>query len=177
MAQEVKKLTDAKIKALLNEGKPGLTNDGGGLYLRIGRGGTASWVHKHERGGKVRELGLGSYPAVPLAAVRGKAAELRQQIAAGDAPLSKREQVKNGAKGGLSLEEVAKQYIRVHETSWKNPVHRQQWHTPCATMYSRSSAAAPSSRSMWRTYSGCLIRFGTQSPNRHPESGGGWSPS
>ena len=47
--------------------KPGRHGDGNGLYLHVAPSGTKSWVQRIVIGGRRRDLGLGSYPAVSLA--------------------------------------------------------------------------------------------------------------
>ena len=52
---------------------PGYIHDGGGLYLQVARAGSRSWVFRFSLGGKRREMGLGPYPGVSLAAARKSA--------------------------------------------------------------------------------------------------------
>ena len=58
------KLTAARVKTLT---KPGVHNDGDGLYVRVAYTGAKSWAFRATIDGKRRELGLGPYPTVPLA--------------------------------------------------------------------------------------------------------------
>jgi len=128
MARTTDKLTDAKVKALLKAAQPGIVNDGGGLYLRVGSSGGASWILKYHRDRRAREMGLGSYPAVTLAMARQKASDLRQQVAAGSDPIAtKREAKAEAERAATTLEQVAAQYIKSHESSWTNATHRRQW--------------------------------------------------
>ena len=54
-------------------------SDGGNLYLRK-KGQRASWVFRYKLKGRVKELGLGSYPSRSLSEARKVAAELRPQL-------------------------------------------------------------------------------------------------
>ena len=54
-------------------------SDGGNLYLRK-KGQRASWVFRYKLKGRVKELGLGSYPSRSLSDARKVAAELRTQL-------------------------------------------------------------------------------------------------
>ena len=54
-------------------------SDGGNLYLRK-KGQRASWVFRYKLRGRVKELGLGSYPSRSLSEARKVAAELRTQL-------------------------------------------------------------------------------------------------
>lgn len=67
MARSLNKLSDASAKATR---KPGRHSDGGGLYLYVSPSGSKSWAFVWTRGGNKREMGLGPYPAVPLAKAR-----------------------------------------------------------------------------------------------------------
>ncbi len=56
MAHKLNRLTS---RAVATASKPGLYADGGGLYLRVGRGGAKSWCLRYMLEGKAREMGLG----------------------------------------------------------------------------------------------------------------------
>src|SRR5215472_13902162 len=58
---------------------PGVLHDGGGLYLRVSRTGSKSWVFRFQLDGKRRDMGLGPYPEISLAEARTKASEHRKQ--------------------------------------------------------------------------------------------------
>jgi hypothetical protein len=60
--------------------KTGMHADGGGLYLQLSRFVTKSWIFRYMLDGRRREMGLGPFPAVSLAAAREKAAECRNMI-------------------------------------------------------------------------------------------------
>lgn len=67
--------------------EPGMHADGAGLYLKIGSGGTKSWVFRYMLAGKPRYLGLGSVTTVSLARARGLASQSRQEIQEGLDPI------------------------------------------------------------------------------------------
>ena len=54
---------------------PGKYEDGGGLRLVVSKAGAKKWVLRFTIDGKRREMGLGSFPDVTLAAARNKASE------------------------------------------------------------------------------------------------------
>jgi hypothetical protein len=60
MARTINRLSHRKVETLK---KPGMHNDGGGLYLQIteGSGGTPrkSWLFRYAVGGRERQMGLG----------------------------------------------------------------------------------------------------------------------
>ena len=68
------KLTDRTIRAL---GEAGRYADGGGLYLQVQPGGSKTFVFIRQANERRNLAGLGSYPAVSLAAARSKAALIR----------------------------------------------------------------------------------------------------
>lgn len=127
MARSINKLTAREVASLK---KPGRHSDGGGLYLRVTTTGSRSWVFMVSEAGKRQEIGLGSVTAVPLAAARRLAAELREANASGRdlrsvllPPVTEQIAVPTVPTFGT----FADSYITSVEDGWKNPVHRQQW--------------------------------------------------
>ena len=57
------RLSDKAVKA---KKKPGRYSDSGGLYLHITKLGYKSWEYRFRIRGKLRTMGLGSYPKVSL---------------------------------------------------------------------------------------------------------------
>ena len=56
MSRHSNRLTIAKARSL---NKPGRHSDGSGLYLRVRKSGSKSWIFQHGKNGKYREIGLG----------------------------------------------------------------------------------------------------------------------
>src|SRR5205085_5526519 len=67
VAQTIGRLSSTKIASLR---APGYFADGGNLYLRIAPGGTPGWIFRFTVAGRTRDMGLGSYPEIGLAAAR-----------------------------------------------------------------------------------------------------------
>lgn len=61
--------------------------DGDGLYLQVTTGEAKSWIYRFALAGRRREMGLGPYPAVTLAAARLVASEARALAQAGKDPI------------------------------------------------------------------------------------------
>jgi hypothetical protein len=58
---EASSMAIAKFTALKVEKttRPGLYNDGGGLYLRVAPGGSKGWIFRYRINGRTRDMGLG----------------------------------------------------------------------------------------------------------------------
>ena len=67
--------------------KPGLYGDGGTLYLRVGPGGSKSWVQRITVNGKRRDIGLGGCSVVTLQEAREQAIDNRRRVFRGVDPL------------------------------------------------------------------------------------------
>ena len=59
-------LSDKQIKAMKPVGKDTAIADGGGLYLRLSKHGTKTFLFRSRIGGKARYQTLGEYPSVSL---------------------------------------------------------------------------------------------------------------
>lgn len=76
--------------------------------------------------GRQREMGLGSFPTVPLAEAREKARVQRARVGEGADPIAMRRAALSAAAAERSSQqtfaEVSAQYIAQHEKSWKRDV-------------------------------------------------------
>jgi integrase len=138
MPRTLNKLTDVKISQ--KRLKAGRHSDGGGLYLNVTPTGSKSWVFMWVVGGKRREMGLGPYPAVSLAAARRKAEECRAAIAEGRDPLAERRKSEEPTFSGC-----VDQFLSAMEGRWTNAKHRQQWRNTL-TSYCRPILGKPVSQ-------------------------------
>lgn len=120
MARTINRLTPSSIKTL----SAGLHPDGGGLYLRVDASGSKRWVYLFQWRGRRKEMGLGSFVAVPLAAARKTAAAARQLVAEGFNPIEERRAARTS---GMTFGEFADQYVTDQEPSWKSAKHVSQW--------------------------------------------------
>ena len=120
----LKPITISKIR------KPGRYADGGGLYLEVGATGARKWLFFYKRNGKRREMGLGSFHAVPLAAARAKAAAAREALAGGSDPIAKRRDEEDEAKrsaGVPTFGALADALLPELKAEWRNDKHKAQW--------------------------------------------------
>ncbi len=111
--------------------KPGLHNDGNGLYLAVSPKGAKSWVYRYRWEGKLRDMGLGSYPVVSLAKAREAATAQRTLFHAGIDPIEHRRQI-DAAKLAVkdpkrTFGPFAESLITDLESQWRNAKHRAQW--------------------------------------------------
>jgi integrase len=126
----IAKLSPRKVET---ETKPGLLADGGNLYLQITATGAKTWIFRYTSPvtRKVRDMGLGAFPTIALAAARRKAEATRQICAAGIDPIEQRKA--NDAATALAaakvvtFEECSAAYIKAHKAGWRNAKHGAQW--------------------------------------------------
>lgn len=123
-AHSIHKMSDKTIKS---KSKAGRYADGGGLYLNVKETGSKSWVFMWVLNRKRKLIGLGSYPDVCLALARSRATECRQILVDGLDPKEERDKEAIELAGMPTFEACAKQYIEIHEPTWSNPKHKQQW--------------------------------------------------
>lgn len=130
--------------------------DGGGLYLRVQKGGARSWLFRNIVAGKVRDTGLGPAAgagALSLAEARAQARELASQAAKGE-PVEgrhmKARKVAAHAQAAVLAEktfkEIAEAFINRKEGGWRNDKHRQQWRNTLATYAYPHFGAMPVSK-------------------------------
>lgn len=138
MARALHKLTDRQCEQ--KREKRGRLADGGGLYLSHTAAGAKSWVFVWQRGGKFREMGLGSYPLISLKRARELAHEVRQILAEGGDPIAAR---KEDAAKVVTFGDVADSFIESMESGWDNPKHRAQWRMTLGDTYCKALRARP----------------------------------
>ena len=129
MPKVAKELAPLVVKRLT---KPGLHAVGGvpGLHLQI-KNGSRAWILRTVIGDKRRDVGLGAFPAVPLAEAREKARATRAKIEEGIDPIEARKEVKSllaaAQARAMTFDEASKRFIEAKAAEWKNPKHRYQW--------------------------------------------------
>jgi hypothetical protein len=138
MARAIHKLSDIAVKSAK---KAGRHSDGGGLYLRISPTGSKTWGFMWNRDKKRREIGLGSYPAVPLAAARKVAARYREIVAGSGDPTVERDR-----EAEPIFAEVVEKYLAAMQGQWSNEKHRYQWGQTLGPSYCNAIADKPVSQ-------------------------------
>ena len=113
------------LKNIRSITKPGMHGDGGGLYLKVTKSGTKSWIYRFQLSGKRREMGLGAADVFGLARARQLAAECREKVANGKDPIELRDvEVETVVP---TFRELAADHIRQNESGWSNEKHAKQW--------------------------------------------------
>jgi integrase len=136
MPKVVKALADLAVRRLKSQG---LYTVGGvtGLKLQVSSTGARSWILRVTIAGKVRDIGLGSYPLVTLKSAREHASLLHESILRGEDPIAMKK--KSAAKlvkeraGMRTFDEVTALYIESAEAGWSNKKSRQQWENTIST--------------------------------------------
>lgn len=114
------KLTATGVKAAKGPGRYG---DGQGLFLILGKGGSASWIVRLQKNGRRRDIGLGSAAKVSLSRARQLAVEVRSQVEAGIDPVMERRK----ALGIPTFSQAAECVFDANRGRWSNEKHLWQW--------------------------------------------------
>lgn len=127
VAKELGALAVSRLKV------PGWHAVGGvaGLGLQVTPTGARSWSLRTLIAGKRREIGLGGFPTVQLAAARDKARQTREMISQGIDPVLAKKTAASALRAAqaraVTFQTIAEQYIEAHEAGWGNPKHAAQW--------------------------------------------------
>jgi integrase len=125
---------------------PGMHGDGGGLYLQIKNVRSKSWIFRFERGGRVRDMGLGSCATITLVEAREIAREQRKLLLEGLDPIEERNAriAKNlaGTAATVTFDAAVQAYLRQHHAGW-TPRHARQWMSTLTTYASPTIGRVP----------------------------------
>lgn len=131
------RLTARQIAKLAKAGKPGWYADGGNLYLQIAQGGSRQWIMRYTIDGRTRVMGIGPCHTIDLADARVRVREARRLLVDGIDPLehrrAERDKRRADERTRLTFKDAAAKYYSVHESTWRNARHRQQWRNSVAT--------------------------------------------
>jgi integrase len=134
MAQTIGRLSAVKVANLK---VPGYYADGGNLYFRVAPSGVRGWIFRFTMGGRTRDMGLGAFPQIGLAASREIAENCRKLVKQDIDPIESRrsaqaERLASAAKA-MTFDQAADAYMAAHRAGWKNPKHAAQWKATLAT--------------------------------------------
>ncbi|MCQ4161503.1 integrase arm-type DNA-binding domain-containing protein [Roseomonas sp. GC11] len=129
-------LTVKAIEALKPRERPYRISDGGGLLLEVKPSGARVWLCRLTVDGRRRDMGLGGYPLVGLAAAREAAEEARRLVVKGKDPIAQREAdaqqrraeaAAAAAAAARTFAAVAEEYITRTASGWKHGRTADLW--------------------------------------------------
>lgn len=129
MPKRARELSALEVNRLRDQG---LHAVGGvaGLYLQV-RGEARSWILRVMVGSKRRDMGLGAFPTVTLAAARELARQARQTVNQGTDPIVLRAEQQSRLRASqaraLTFRQACRRFIDAKAPEWRNDKHRQQW--------------------------------------------------
>jgi integrase len=100
-------LSDIQIRRWVAIGEPVAKSDGGGLTFTLSKAGTASWILRYMREGRAKELTLGNYPDISLAAARKLASEHRVSVDKGLDPAAQKRAERLKVRGSWTVRRLA----------------------------------------------------------------------
>lgn len=120
-------LSDRFCRTVREDGRYG---DGRGLYLIVDGGGRR-WMLRYQIAGRRREMGLGPYPEIGLAAARKAAEDARSKAKSGVDPIDSRKAERKVPTFGA----FADQLVDDIEGGFRNEKHRAQWRMTLGDAY------------------------------------------
>lgn len=103
-------LDDIQIRHWIAKGESVAKSDGDGLTFTLSTAGTASWVLRYRYAGRRKEVTLGNYPDLGLAAARKLAREQRVHIDQGGDPATVKQEAKSRARDAWLMRDLAADY-------------------------------------------------------------------
>jgi integrase len=119
-----KKLSAQYLNSNLDTGRY-YDDNGTGLNIHVRKSGSKSWSQKLRINGKQIELGLGSYPTVPLTEARSIAAKNKALAAQGINPKTQKEK----PTVIPTFAEIANTVLEIKNAELTNEKHKAQWRT------------------------------------------------
>ena len=115
--------------------KPGTYSDGYGLTLRVDARGNKRWVQRLSIGGRQRNMGLGSWPAVSLDEAREIALANWREAKDGRDPIAEKRMARvNAEMPSLhTFKDVARRVLALRRPTWSSEKHAAQWESSLAT--------------------------------------------
>lgn len=103
-------LDDIQIRHWISKRQAIAKSDGDGLTFTLSSAGTATWVLRYRYAGRRKEITLGNYPDISLAAARKLAREQRVAIDLGGDPATEKQEAKSRARDAWLLRDLADDY-------------------------------------------------------------------
>jgi integrase len=148
-----KRTLDVKsLAALKPQARPFRVSDGGGLLLEVRPTGAKVWLCRLTVRGRRRDMGLGGYPLVSLAAARSAAVEARRLAREGIDPIIQRSSIAAAQKvadaarvdaSSRTFRAVAEKCIAAMSPGWKSRRTADLWRTSLANYAFPTLGALP----------------------------------
>lgn len=134
MPRDAQPLSQRRLDLLKPKTTKYRVHDGDNLLVEVRPTGTKAWFARVRVGGKRRDMGLGSYPAVGLAAARELARAAVARTRAGGDPIEERAaaraaQVAKQAETGRTFALVAEEYVTKTADGFKHARTAALWRT------------------------------------------------
>ncbi|KFG99033.1 integrase [Burkholderia paludis] len=121
-------LDDVQIRHWVSKGEPVAKADGDGLTFTLSASGTAAWVLRYSRGKRRRELTIGNYPDMSLAAARKAARSFRVEIDKGEDPAADKKTEKARTAVALTVRQLCDDYTEKAMVSLaKGSAYNRNW--------------------------------------------------
>jgi integrase len=134
MARTLNRLSNFKVERAK---QPGMYADGGGLYLRVAKGGSKQWIFRYVASGHLRDMGIGPCHTLTLAEARERATQARKLRLDGIDPIEHKKAQRAAAAAAeakaMTFKQCAEGFIRDNEAEWTNSKHRREWRTTLET--------------------------------------------
>ncbi|MFZ7127721.1 MAG: tyrosine-type recombinase/integrase [Desulfobacterales bacterium] len=130
MPKVAKEMTAIEIKRLTTPGRHAVGVIPG-LLLVVKDTGAKSWLLRTTIGDRRRNIGLGGYPEISLAAARDRARELKDLIRQGVDPVeqrkARRRALARSQKAAITFEEAARHCHKKKSTEFRSEKHAKDW--------------------------------------------------
>ena len=157
----------------------GAYSDGNGLTLRVDKSGKR-WVQRVTIDSKRHNIGLGAYPAVPLAKARQLAVANAQAIREGRNPIAEKRQAREKSRrpDKPTFADAASRVIELRRPTWRNVKHAAQWSSTLETYTYPIIGKKPVDEVATADILSCRssLPFGSTSLRPPPGSGSAWKP-
>ena len=127
------RLSDRKLRALKHSGGAARIErhyDLHGLILQVTRGNSKVWCQRLTIQGRRRDIGLGSYPSVSLAAARESAFTNRQSARRGENPIASRDlarQPSHRTASAPTFAALTEEVIEIRRAGWRSERTEARW--------------------------------------------------
>src|SRR6187455_1431924 len=104
-------LTDVQIRNFIKAGLPIAKSDGGGLTFTLSKQGAPVFALRYSIAGKRKELTLGRYPDLTLAAARVLAAKKRADVQQGIDPAREKRNALSATASAWAFRRLSEDYL------------------------------------------------------------------